>query len=170
MTDAIERQGYTAGTMILKTSFGEAGDDERKSLALNPGEGVLMVERIRTADGEPVVYCIDRIPARLVPEGYTAGGESILNGWRALQGCEFRMQWLHLNPWATMKRFPICCIATNLHHCSCSSKFITTKVKSLSYTPITTSELTKFTFMSCGDGCNRGGNLTQQFSSTKNRG
>ncbi|MFJ9499372.1 GntR family transcriptional regulator [Brevibacillus centrosporus] len=86
VTDAIERQGYAAGTMILKTSFGESAEEERKKLSLNPGEGVLIVERIRTADGEPVVYCVDRIPAHLVPEGYTAVGESIFKWLESATG------------------------------------------------------------------------------------
>ncbi|WNC12482.1 GntR family transcriptional regulator [Brevibacillus brevis] len=86
VTDAIERQGYSAGTMILETSFGESADEERKRLSLNPGEGVLIVERIRTADGEPVVYCVDRIPAHLVPEGYTAVGESIFKWLESVIG------------------------------------------------------------------------------------
>ena len=77
VTDAIERQGYAAGTRLLQTAFIDASEEVRKNLALNPGEGVLMVERIRTADGTPVVYCVDRIPARLVPEGYETDCESI---------------------------------------------------------------------------------------------
>ncbi|HUC81734.1 MAG TPA: GntR family transcriptional regulator [Flavisolibacter sp.] len=86
VTDAIERQGYSAGTMILKTFFGESAEEERKKLSLNPGEGVLNVERIRTADGEHVVYCVDRIPAHLVPEGYTAVGESIFKWLESVTG------------------------------------------------------------------------------------
>jgi GntR family transcriptional regulator len=86
VTDAIERQGYVAGTTILRTAYGEPAEEERKKLSLNPGEGVLMVERIRTADGEPVVYCFDRIPAHLVPGGYTEGGESIFKWLESVTG------------------------------------------------------------------------------------
>ncbi|QQE76192.1 GntR family transcriptional regulator [Brevibacillus composti] len=86
VTDAIERQGYVAGTTILRTAYGEPAEEEQKRLSLNPGEGVLMVERIRTADGEPVVYCFDRIPAQLVPGGYTEGGESIFKWLESVTG------------------------------------------------------------------------------------
>lgn len=86
VTDAIERQGYTAGTKILGTAFVDAGEEVRKHLSLNLGEGILMVERIRTADSLPVVYCVDRIPAHLVPEGYNADGESIFNWLESVTG------------------------------------------------------------------------------------
>jgi GntR family transcriptional regulator len=32
---------------------------------------------VRTADGEPVVYCIDKIPIRYLPSGYSLMEESI---------------------------------------------------------------------------------------------
>lgn len=86
VTDAIERQGYTAGTRILDTAFVDAADEVRKKLSLNPGEGVLLVERIRTADGVPVVYCLDQIPAHLVATGYEADGESIFKWMERVTG------------------------------------------------------------------------------------
>lgn len=86
VTDAIERQGYTAGTRILDTAFVDAADEVRKKLSLNPGEGVLLVERIRTADGVPVVYCLDQIPAHLVAKGYEADGESIFKWMERVTG------------------------------------------------------------------------------------
>lgn len=98
VTDAIERQGYKAGTILIGTAFGEPCEDERKHLSLNPGEGVLMVERIRTADGDPVVYCFDRIPARLVPEGYTAEGESIFNWMESKTGLRIAYAVAHIEP------------------------------------------------------------------------
>ncbi|WP_400163037.1 GntR family transcriptional regulator [Brevibacillus sp. TJ4] len=86
VTDAIERQGYAAGTKILGTSYADAAEEARKHLSLNSGEGVLVVERIRTADSLPVVYCVDRIPAHLVPEGYNADEESIFNWLESVTG------------------------------------------------------------------------------------
>ena len=35
-------------------------------LQLDPGDTVLAVERVRTADDQPVIYSLDRIPARLL--------------------------------------------------------------------------------------------------------
>jgi len=86
VTDAIERQGQKPGTTLLYAGFSEPGEDDRKRLSLNAGEGVLTVERIRTADGEPVVYCIDKIPAHFMPEGYCRDRESLFETLEQVSG------------------------------------------------------------------------------------
>jgi GntR family transcriptional regulator len=37
-------------------------------LRLQPGEEIVVVERVRLADDRPVVYSVDRIPLEIVPE------------------------------------------------------------------------------------------------------
>ncbi len=86
VTDAIERQGQTPGTIFLFSGFVAPGEDERKRFGLEADEPLLKVERIRTADGEPVVYCIDKIPARLMPEGYRKECESIFESLETAAG------------------------------------------------------------------------------------
>jgi GntR family transcriptional regulator len=98
VTDAISRQGQTPGTTLLYTGFGEPGEEERKRLSLNPGEGVLKVERIRTADGEPVVYCLDSIPAHFVPEGYRMECESIFEWLEKSAGLRISYAVAHIEP------------------------------------------------------------------------
>lgn len=121
VTDAIERQGYKAGTLILRTSFAESAEEERKRLALNPGEGVLMVERIRTADGEPVVYCVDRIPAHLVPEGYAASGESIFKWLESVTGVRIAYAVADIEPMGYNEK------VSNLLHCDKSAPMLLLK-------------------------------------------
>jgi GntR family transcriptional regulator len=61
----IENAGARAGMHILQAAF-EPCCQEDAPLQLNAGDTVLAVERVRTADDQPVIYSLDRIPARLL--------------------------------------------------------------------------------------------------------
>src|SRR5687768_15733169 len=62
----IESAGVRAGMRVLEAAFEQCRADAGP-LQLNPGDTVLVVERVRTADDRPVIYSHDRIPARLLP-------------------------------------------------------------------------------------------------------
>ena len=61
----IETAGARAGMRVLDAAFEPCCQDDAP-LQLNPGDTVLAVERVRTADDRPVIYSLDRIPARLL--------------------------------------------------------------------------------------------------------
>ena len=61
----IESAGAHAGMHVLEAAFEECSDDDGP-LQLGPGDTVLAVERVRTADDRPVIYSHDRLPARLL--------------------------------------------------------------------------------------------------------
>jgi GntR family transcriptional regulator len=61
----IESAGVRAGIRILDAAFEQCCPDD-SPLQLSPGDTVLAVERVRTADDQPVIYSHDRIPARLL--------------------------------------------------------------------------------------------------------
>ena len=61
----IESAGAHAGMRILEAAIEPCCQDDAP-LQLDPGETVLAVERVRTADDQPVIYSLDRIPARLL--------------------------------------------------------------------------------------------------------
>lgn len=61
----IESAGARAGMRILQASFEECCKDDAP-LQLGSGDMVLAVERVRTADDRPVIYSLDRIPARVL--------------------------------------------------------------------------------------------------------
>ena len=61
----IETAGARAGMRILDAAFEPCSADDA-ALQLKPGDTVLAVERVRTADDQPVIYSLDRIPARLL--------------------------------------------------------------------------------------------------------
>jgi GntR family transcriptional regulator len=66
-TSMIREAGMTPGLVLLDQSEGEASAEEAAQLEVPEGEPLLTVERIRTADGRPVVYSIDRLPRSYLP-------------------------------------------------------------------------------------------------------
>ncbi|WP_257351483.1 GntR family transcriptional regulator [Pseudalkalibacillus decolorationis] len=79
VTDMIERAGKTPGTVFLSSDTRQATEEESKRLKLMENESLLVVERVRTAAGVPVVYCLDQIPSNLLPEKQPQEEESLFN-------------------------------------------------------------------------------------------
>ncbi|MDX1886983.1 GntR family transcriptional regulator [Mycolicibacterium sp. 120270] len=63
----IESAGSHAGMRVLDAVYEQSAKID-SVLQLKRGEKVLAVERVRTADDQPVIYSRDRIPARLLDE------------------------------------------------------------------------------------------------------
>jgi GntR family transcriptional regulator len=68
-TRMISEAGMEPGLVILDRGEHPASAEEARALAVPAGEPLLAVERIRTADGRPVVYSRDRLPRRFAPAG-----------------------------------------------------------------------------------------------------
>jgi len=83
-TAMIREAGLEPGRRLIRQLLRPATSDEAAALALAPAEPVLLVERIRTADGRPVVYSTDRIPAALL--GEAAGGAVTPSLYELLDG------------------------------------------------------------------------------------
>jgi len=66
VTEAIRAAGMEAGSEGVSVAERGASPEEARRLALSSEESVVVVERVRTADGRPVVYSRDVIPARFV--------------------------------------------------------------------------------------------------------
>lgn len=68
VTEMVTAAGLTPGTSFLETycrQAGELNDEIVEQLRLDENEPVLIVERVRTADGQPVIYTIDALPEAL---------------------------------------------------------------------------------------------------------
>ncbi|WP_353892031.1 GntR family transcriptional regulator [Proteinivorax hydrogeniformans] len=63
VTYDIESLNYRAGTKLIKFNYATPSEIVKEKLGLSNGEKVVQIKRIRTADGEPVVYCVDSIKA-----------------------------------------------------------------------------------------------------------
>ncbi|TSB46518.1 GntR family transcriptional regulator [Alkalicoccobacillus porphyridii] len=66
VTDMIRQAGMEPGTIFLSDSVLEATAEDQVQFKESDLEQVFQVERLRTADGMPVVYCLDRVPNHLL--------------------------------------------------------------------------------------------------------
>jgi len=73
-TAMIRDAGLEPGRMLIRRQTRPATAEEAEQLGLAPRAPVLFVERIRTGDGQPVVYSRDRIPVALL-----GGAESVVD-------------------------------------------------------------------------------------------
>ncbi|WP_173916456.1 GntR family transcriptional regulator [Halobacillus sp. Marseille-Q1614] len=67
VTGMIQKSGMTPGSQYLSAELIEPTEDERRRFSPYPLHKLARVERVRTADQQPVVYCKDRIPEGLIP-------------------------------------------------------------------------------------------------------
>lgn len=77
VTDMIKRVGKIPGTIFISYNSREATDEDVHQFKCESTEEIIVIERVRTSDGEPVVYCIDQIPSSILPKSYTHESGSI---------------------------------------------------------------------------------------------
>lgn len=77
ITEWIERHGYEAGTSYLKLFRRPVTEREADRFAAWKIREVAEVHRVRTANGTPVLYCIDVFPAQFAPETEDSFEESL---------------------------------------------------------------------------------------------
>jgi GntR family transcriptional regulator len=72
ITQMLNDMGYAPVTRVL--GIAEDGGDAaaRKALALEAGAQAFVMRRVREADGKPLVYSIETVPRRALPEGVVA--------------------------------------------------------------------------------------------------
>lgn len=78
VTGMIEQAGMTPGTIFLSSLTQLSSEEDMRRFNRNTEEEIVLIERVRTADGAPVVYCVDRIPEAILPESAVRGEESLL--------------------------------------------------------------------------------------------
>lgn len=76
VSDMIRQAGMEPGVIYLSTSESICSEEDVNRFHCNPDDTVITIERVRTADGEPVVYCIDKVPSVYMPEGFLGRKES----------------------------------------------------------------------------------------------
>ncbi|WP_106497568.1 GntR family transcriptional regulator [Lentibacillus sp. Marseille-P4043] len=67
VTYMIRQSGKTAGSEYISTEFIEPTEDDRNRFAPKKIQKLAKIERVRTADNDPVVFCVDKIPEGLIP-------------------------------------------------------------------------------------------------------
>lgn len=79
ITKLIERQGMKPGTTDVVIKKVRPSEKEAAMMGISQEEEIYRVERVRTADGVPVLFCIDRIPARFVKGEFKLEKESLFD-------------------------------------------------------------------------------------------
>ncbi|WP_338379169.1 GntR family transcriptional regulator, partial [Enterococcus faecium] len=77
VTYMIEQVGMKPGTVFLSSTVVGPSDEDLRRFNCSPEEDIHVIERVRTADGDPVVYCVDKFPSRIFPGPFTYERESI---------------------------------------------------------------------------------------------
>lgn len=69
VTEMIMELGMKPGCSEVEVSFEPAGDRVLSDLDLEPGSEVVVIRRVRTANGRPVSYSVDNIPPEVIFRG-----------------------------------------------------------------------------------------------------
>lgn len=69
VSEMIKSSGKVPGTQYVAAEIIDPTVNDRKNFSPLDIQSIAKVERIRTADGEPVVYCIDKVDNDLIPIG-----------------------------------------------------------------------------------------------------
>lgn len=77
VTNMIKNANMKPGTIFLSSSIIVATEEDIKKLQVEKESDIFVVERVRTANGEPVVYCYDKIPRAILPKSFIHEQESL---------------------------------------------------------------------------------------------
>lgn len=67
VTESLRKHGYEVATKSRYIDIIQPPEEIASQLSLSPGEPVVRVQRVQTADGIPVCIMVNHIPERLVP-------------------------------------------------------------------------------------------------------
>ncbi|TWT07535.1 GntR family transcriptional regulator [Planococcus sp. CPCC 101016] len=76
VSDMIRQAGMEPGAIYLSTSENLSSEEDIKRFHCTGDDTVITIERVRTANGEPVVYCIDKVPSDYLPADFLGRTES----------------------------------------------------------------------------------------------
>ncbi|MED3573354.1 GntR family transcriptional regulator [Cytobacillus praedii] len=79
VTDMILQAGMKPGTIFLSSSTIGPTEEDIRRFSCTMDEEIVVIERVRTANGEPVVYCIDKVPDKILTGTFSHEQESIFN-------------------------------------------------------------------------------------------
>jgi GntR family transcriptional regulator len=75
ISSMIENVGMRPGTIFIDANESTPTDGDIERFQCDKNDHVLTIERVRTADGEPVVYCLDKVLAKHLPADYVQNKE-----------------------------------------------------------------------------------------------
>lgn len=98
VTEMIKRAGKKPGTIFVSSVSREVTDDDVSQFNCSPDDEIVVIERVRTSDDEPVVYCIDQIPKSILPKNYTHESGSIFELFEREAGCHISYAVTNIEP------------------------------------------------------------------------
>lgn len=96
ITEMIVQNGQTPGTSMFLQELIESDLESQAHFNMESGEKILFVKRIRTANGKPVIYCLDKLPARLFKNEYQFSEESLFKDLRSEANIEIAYAISHI--------------------------------------------------------------------------
>ncbi len=72
VSSMIRAAGMEPGTIFLEVSDAFATEDSIEKFGCNHEDSIVTIKRVRTADGEPVVYCVDQVDKKNLQTEATA--------------------------------------------------------------------------------------------------
>ncbi|MBP0726182.1 GntR family transcriptional regulator [Bacillus sp. RG28] len=63
VSEMIEEAGKSPGTIFLSSKVQSPSKEDLENFSITENDKIYVIERIRTANGEPVVYCVDKMPS-----------------------------------------------------------------------------------------------------------
>jgi GntR family transcriptional regulator len=79
VTNMIKQADMKPGTIFLSSSSENPTEEDIRRFSCSPDMEIVVIERVRTANGDPVVYCVDKIPKSFLPETFSHDEESIFS-------------------------------------------------------------------------------------------
>jgi GntR family transcriptional regulator len=98
VTDMITRGGMKPGTIFLSSTKQEPTDDDIRRFSCSKDDEIVIIERVRTANGEPVVYCVDKILNQVLPSNFSHQEESLFEHLNNTAGKDITYAVTHLEP------------------------------------------------------------------------
>ncbi|MEM5839800.1 GntR family transcriptional regulator [Bacillus sp. LMB3902] len=77
VTKMIEQASMTPGTIFMSSQVTAPTEEDMLRFQYAEETEIFLLERVRTANGMPVVYCLDKIPVDILPEGFSHEQESM---------------------------------------------------------------------------------------------
>lgn len=78
LTTMIRQSGKTPGSQYISAEIVDAAKEDKENFSSSLSS-LARIERVRTADGIPVVFCVDKVPAGLFPLDKLQENESIFD-------------------------------------------------------------------------------------------
>ncbi|MET0787513.1 MAG: GntR family transcriptional regulator [Paenisporosarcina sp.] len=75
VSSMIRKAGMEPGTIYLSSSEALPSEEDVKRFHCENDESVITIERVRTANGDPVVYCVDKVPTKYLPNDFLSRQE-----------------------------------------------------------------------------------------------